>query len=162
MNGIIAQALNLANVPAMLEPAGIDREDNKRADGMTNVLWYRGCHLVWDFTCPETLAPSYLCTTSAEAGSAVKEGEERKIRKYTSIATYHTFIPIAIETVGPMGPQAKKCLLELGRRLKQKTGEPSSTSYLLQWISKATQKGNAVAMMGSLPRGRDFCELFEL
>ena len=82
-------ALNLANVPAMLEPAGIDREDNKRADGMTNVLWYHGCHLVWDFTCPETLAPSYLCTTSAEAGSAVK----RRVKK-EKFANTHQSPPI--------------------------------------------------------------------
>ena len=131
MNDIIARALNLANVPAMLEPAGIVRED-KRPDGMTNVLWSHGRHLVWDLTCPDTLAPSHLRTTSAEAGSAAKEAEERKIRKYTSIATYHTFIPIAIETLGPMGQQAKMFLLELGQRLKQQTGEPRSTSYLLQ------------------------------
>ena len=99
---------------------------------------------------------------SAEASSAAKEAEERNIHKYTSIATYHTFIPIAIETLGPMGPQAKMFLLELGRRLRQQTGEPRSTSYLLQRISMAIQKGNAVAMMGSLPRGRDLCELLEL
>ena len=162
VNDIIARALNLANVPAMLEPDGIVREDNKRPDGMTNIPWSHGRHLAWDFTCPDTLAPSYLCTTSAEAGSAPKEAEERKICKYTSTATYHTFIPITIETLGPMGPQAKLFLLELGRRLKQQTGEPRSMSYLLQQISMAIQKGNAVAMMGSLPRGRDLYELLEL
>ena len=161
VNDIIARALNLANVPAMLEPAGIVRED-KRQDGMTNVPWSHGRHLVGDFTCPDTLSPSHLCTTSAEAGSAAKEAEERKIRKYTSIATYHTFIPIAIKTLGPMGPQAKIFLLELGWRLRQQTGEPRSTSYFLQQISMAIQKGNAVAMMGSFPRGGIFCELLEL
>ena len=156
VNDIIARALNLANVPAMLEPAGIVREDNKRPDGMTNVPRSHGRHLVWDFTCPDTLAPSHLCTTSAEAGSAAKEAKERQICKCTSITTYHTFIPIAIETLGAMGPQAKMFLLELGRRLRQQTGEPRSTSYFLQRISMAIQKGNAVAMMGSLPRGRIF------
>ena len=161
MNDIIAWALDLANVPAMLEPAGIVRED-KRPNGITNVPWSHGHHLVWDFTCPDTLAPSHLCTTSAEAGSAAKEAEERKILKYTSIATYHTFIPIAIETLGHMGPEAKLFLLELGWRLRQQTGEPRSTSYLLQQISMAIQNGNDVAMMESLPQGRDLCELLEL
>ena len=156
VNDIIARALNLANVPAMLEPAGIVREDNKRPDGMTNVPWSHGRHLVWDFTCPDILAPSDLCTTSAEASSAAKEAEERKIRKYTSIATYHTFIPIAIETLGDMAPQAKMFFLELGRRFKQQTDEPRFTSYLLQRISITIQKENAVAMIGSLPRGRIF------
>ena len=46
VNDIIARALNLANVPAMLEPAGIVREDNKRPDGMTNVPWSHGRYLV--------------------------------------------------------------------------------------------------------------------
>ena len=162
VNVIIARALNLADVCAMLEPAGIVREDNKRPDGMTNVPWSHGRHLVWDFTCSDTLAPSHLCTTSAETSSAAKEAEERNIHKYTSIATYHTFIPIAIETLGPMGPQTKMFLLELGWRLRQQTGESRSTSYLLQRISMDIQKGNTVSMMGSLPWGRDLYELLEL
>ena len=111
VNDIIARALNLANLPAMLEPSGIVREDNKQLDGMTNVPW----SLVWDFTCPYTLAPSHLRSTAAEAGSAAKEAEERKVSKYRSIAAYHTFIPVSVETLGPMGPEAKSVLLELGR-----------------------------------------------
>ena len=50
--------------------------------------------------------------------------------------------------------KAKSFLLDLGRRLRQHTGEPRSTSYLIQRISMAIQKGNAVAMMGSLPHGK--------
>ena len=46
VNDIIARALNLANFPAMLEPSGIVREDNKRPNGMTNVPWSHGRHLV--------------------------------------------------------------------------------------------------------------------
>ena len=103
-HAIIARALNLAIVPAMLEPSGIVGEDNKRPDGMTNVPWSHGRHLVWDFTCSDTLAPSHLCSTAAEAGSAAKE---RKATKYRSIAACHTFIPFAVETLGPMGPEAK-------------------------------------------------------
>ena len=131
VNDIIARALNLANFPAMLEPSGIVREDNKWPDGMTNVAWSHGRHLVWDFTCPDTLAPSHLRSTATEAGSAAKEAEERKVSKYRSIAAYHTFIPVAVETLGPMGPEAKSFLLDLGRRLRQHTGEPRSTSYLI-------------------------------
>ena len=58
-----------------------------------------------------------------------------------------------------MGPEAKSFLLDLGRRLRQHTGEPRSTSYLIQRISMAIQKGNAVAMMGSLPHGKELDEL---
>ena len=162
MNDIIARALNLANFPAMLEPSGIVREDNKRPDGMTNVPWSHGRHLVWDFTCPDTLAPSHLRSTAAEAGSAAKEAEERKVTKYRSIVACHTFIPVAVETLGPMGPEAKAFFIDLGQRLRQHTGEPRSTSYLIQRVSMVIQKGNAVAMMGSLPHGRELDELLQL
>ena len=147
VNDIIARALTLANVPAILEPPGIVREDNKRPDGMTNIPWSHGRHLVWDYTFPDTLAPSHLQATSIEAGSAAKTAEVRKVAKYQTLAIYYTFVPIAIETLGPIGPEAKTFLLELGR------GEPRSTSFLLQWISMAIQKGNAIAIMGSIPRG---------
>ena len=124
--------------------------------------WSHGRHLVLDFTCPDTLAPSHLRSTAAETGSAAKEAEERKVSKYRSIADYHAFIPVAVETLGPMGPEAKSLLLDLGRRLRQHTGEPRSTSYLIQQISMAIQKGNAVAMMGSLPHGKELDELLQL
>ena len=162
VNDIIARALTLANVPAILEPPGIVREDGKRPDGMTNIPWSHGRHLVWDYTCPDTLAPSHLQATSNEAGSAAKTAEVRKVAKYQSLAVYYTFVPIAIETLGSMGPEAKTFLLELGQRLRQQTGEPRSTSFLLQRISMAIQKGNAIAIMGSIPRGKVLGELLEL
>ena len=47
-----------------LEPSGLDRSDGKRPDGkrpdgVTMVPWKSGKPLVWDVTCPGTLAPSY-------------------------------------------------------------------------------------------------------
>ena len=103
-------------------------------------------------TCPDTLAPSHLRSTATEAGSAAKEAEERKVSKYRSIAAYNTFIPVAVETLGPMGPEAKSFLLDLGRRLRQHTGEPRSTSYLIQRISMAIQ-GRGMVRMAQLQRG---------
>ena len=158
----IIQALTLANVPSKLEPSGIVREDNKRPDGMSNIPWSHGRHLVWDFTCPDTLAPSHLHGTRIEAGSAAKSAEERKTSKYQSIALYHKFVPIAVETLGPMGLEAKSFLLELDQRLRQQTGEPRSTSFLFQQISMAIRRGNAAAIMGSIPRGKVLGELLEL
>ena len=129
---------------------------------MTNIPWSHGRHLVWDFTCPDILAPSHLPVTTIDAGSAAKNAEERKIAKYWSVAIYHTFVPVAIETLGPMGPEAKAFLLELGQRLRRQTGELRSTSFLLQRISMAIQKGNAVSIMGSIPQGKELEELLEL
>ena len=60
------------------------------------------------------------------------------------------------------GPQAKMFILELGQRLRQQMRKQRSKSYLLQRISMAIQKGNIVAMMGSLSLERDLCELLDL
>ena len=162
VNDIIARALTLANVPAILEPPGIVPEDNKRPGGMTNIPWSHCRHFVCDYTCPDTLAPSHFQATSIEAGSAAKTAEVRKVAMYQTLAVYYTFMPIAIETLGPTGPEDKTFLLEVGQRLREQTGEPGSTSFLLQWISMAIQKGNAIAIMGSIPRGKELGELLQL
>ena len=112
-------------------------------------------------TLARTLAPSHLQATSIEAGSAAKIAEVRKVAKYQTLDVYYTFVPIAIETLGPMGPEAKTFLLELGRRLRQQTGEPRSTSFLLRRISMAIEKGNAIAIIGSIPREKELGELLE-
>ena len=46
--------------PAILEPASLSRSDGKRPDGLSIVPWTRGRALMWDFTCPDTLALSHL------------------------------------------------------------------------------------------------------
>ena len=112
-------------------------------------------------TCPDILTPSHLRSTAAEAGSAAKEAEERKVSKYRSIAAYHTFIPVAVETLGPMGPEAKSFLLDLGRRLRQHTGEPRSTSYLI-YTAAGSQWRSRRAMLLPLPHGKELDELLQL
>ena len=39
LNSIIKAALTAADVPSLLEPRGIARDDSKRPDGMTTVPW---------------------------------------------------------------------------------------------------------------------------
>ena len=59
VNDILHRTLRSAQVPARLEPSGLTRSDGKRPDGVTLVPWRRGKPLVWDATCPDTLAFSY-------------------------------------------------------------------------------------------------------
>ena len=59
LNDIIKRGLSSAHVPSRLEPTGLNRSDGKRPDGVTLAPWHSGCLLVWDATCPDTLAPSY-------------------------------------------------------------------------------------------------------
>ena len=71
-----------ASIPSVLEPSGIYRSDGKRPDGMTLLPWSKGRSLLWDFTCPDTLAPSHLTSTCISAGAAALKAERRKEVKY--------------------------------------------------------------------------------
>ena len=57
-------------------------------------------------------------------------------------------IIILIESSGALGPSTYIFLRELGKRVFQEFGEANSTSHLLQKLSIAVQRGNAVAVMG--------------
>ena len=113
--------------------------------------------LVWDVTCPDTLAPSYssLATREAgavakEAGAVAKEAERQKKAKYSHLERSHCFIPVAVETLGVFSLEPHYLVKGLGRRIAHATLEPLSTHYLRQRISVAVQRGNAVAILSSI------------
>ncbi|CAF4946182.1 unnamed protein product [Pieris macdunnoughi] len=84
LNDIIRRSLASVNVPAILEPTGIARDDGKRPDGMSLIPWKMGRALVWDATCVDTFAPSHLLRTSKKAGAAAEQAEINKRHKYKS------------------------------------------------------------------------------
>ena len=100
LNEEIKRALGTAKIPSHLEPSGLYRTDGKRPDGASIMPWRGGKVLVWDVTCPDTLAPLYSSCASREAGIVAEEAERRKKVKYTHLETSHCFIPIAVETLG--------------------------------------------------------------
>ena len=55
-NDDLVRAIRSTDVHAELEPSRLLRDGNKRPDGATLDPWSRGRYLVWDFTCPDTLA----------------------------------------------------------------------------------------------------------
>jgi len=126
------------------------RNDGKRPDGATLVPWARGRCLLWDFTCPDTLAPSHISKSSQAAGSVASEAEARKSAKYSELSVAYSFVPIAVETFGAWGPEAMAFISELGRRIVVATGDPRSTAFLRQRIDVALQRGNAASVMGTL------------
>ena len=77
INEVIKRSLGSANIPCHLELTGLYRSDGKQPDGMSIIPWKRGKVLVWDATCPDTLAPSYITLASREAG-AVAEGPRKR------------------------------------------------------------------------------------
>ena len=56
----------------------MDRSDGKRPDGVTMVPWKSGKPLVWDATCPDTLAPSYRGMATSSTGAVAAAAEDRK------------------------------------------------------------------------------------
>lgn len=80
---------------------------------MTLVEWKIGQPLVWDTTCFDTLAPSYLPTTTSETDSAADTKEPN--RANMKIRTTYTFMPPGLETSGSWGPEAWSFFRKISR-----------------------------------------------
>ena len=143
-------SLDTLKIPCHLEPLGISRVDGKRPDGMSLIPWKCGKSFLWDATCPDTLVPSYISSSSKEARSVANEAERKKILKYSNLLSNYFFIPIAIETLGAFGVEADHFICDIGHRLKELTLKPLSHFHLVQRISIAIQRGNALVVKGSM------------
>ena len=63
--------------------------------------------------------------------------------------------------MGSRGEEGKKLINEIGKKLKEATGEARSKSFLIQRISIANQRGNATSIFGILPQDNDkFDEIY--
>lgn len=56
------------------------RPDGKKPDWLSLVPWAIPKSLLWDYTCADTFAKSYLHRTSNDPGYAAKQDKIRKIR----------------------------------------------------------------------------------
>ena len=107
--------------------------------------------MVWDFTCPDTLAPSHVNQTSLAAEAAAVAAENKKRAEYVDLSTANRFVPFAIETLGVWGPDAYSLSSEIGSRISAITGERRSTAFFRKRLGIAIQRGNAAAILGTLP-----------
>ena len=71
-------------------------------------------------------------------------------------------MPVAIETFGSWGTSAKKLIQDVGKKLCEVTKEERSTTYLKQRISVAIQKGNAAAILGTIPSEESLDDIYYL
>jgi len=150
VNDLIKRALLLAEIPSKLEPTSLLPQNERRPDGMSLTPWKNGRCLAWDFTCPDTLAPSHLNNAVNGPGIVACEAEDKKRAKYANLAPSFCFVPVAVETLGALGAGAMELLHELGRRITESTGERRATEYLLQRLSVAIQRGNAASVLGTV------------
>ena len=149
LNDIIFRACIRSGVPASKEPTGLFLNDEKRPDGMTLVPWKMGRCVTWDVTCPDTLAISHRPITAFASGAASERAAMLKHIKYQSNKAVHDFVPIAVETLGPVNSEGLSFLRELGSRLSTVTRDPRETSFLFQRVSVCMQRANAIAFRGS-------------
>jgi hypothetical protein len=154
-NEVIARAFRSVDIPAELEPSGLSRTDGKRPDGVTMIPYSRGLCAVWDFTCPDTLAPSHISSSSSEGGSVAQTAEHLKRQKYSNLESSYQFHPVAIETLGAMGPGALALTCDLGKRAQLKSGDRREIEFLRQRLSLAVVRGNASAVRGTITKQSD-------
>ena len=113
-------------MPCQVEPQGLSRNDGKRPDGVTLLLWRNGRPLIWDATCSDTFAPTYSSMASIRAGAVADAAETRKAAQYRHLLATHIFAPVAIETSGNFGSDTHLFLKEISERLKSSLGEALS------------------------------------
>ena len=155
LNDIIWRALKRADIPSTKEPTGLLRGDGKRPDGLILVPWQAGKCLTWDATVVDTLTSSYVLVTATRVVGAADAAAERKYLKYASITNMHIFVPMAIETLGPICSGCLSFLVEISNRLATISGEARVTSFLFQRISVLSQCFNQMAFRGTFIDGND-------
>lgn len=160
LNEALRRALGSAQIPSRLEPSGLHYEKRTRPDGLTQYPWKNGRCMAWDVTVVDTLAQSYLSRTTLRAGAAADMAAERKIAKYQHLGDRYIFFPVAFETLGSWGDSAKEVIAEIGRRIKEHTGDQRSSDYLRQKLSLEIQRGNAESVLGTVEDPRTLDALF--
>ena len=129
---------------------------------MTLFPYKEGKSLVWDFTCIDTLASSYIKETSNRPGAAAEKAEKLKLSKYEEISKDYLMVPIAVETFGAWGPEGVHLIKSIGQKIQNLTGEKRSTFFLFQSISMAVQRGNAASILGTVKSGKSLDQIFYL
>lgn len=94
--------------------------------------------------------------TSNQSGAAADQAERDKHNHYIELKNQYIFTPLAFESLGSIGPETDLFLAKLGKFMKRKTGEARSLDFLLQRISIAIQRGNAISIRNTFCDSNDF------
>ena len=77
----------------------------------------------------DSLAESHLNRTVHAAGAAAEFAADAKNRKYADLPRAVTFVPVAVETLGPICSDGTEFITELGRRIASVSGDPRDTAF---------------------------------
>ena len=102
--------------------------------------------MICDVTVVDTVASSNVMMTSNKYGAAADQAESNKHNHYIDLKQNYIFTPLAFESLGSVGPETELFLKKLGKLMKRNSGEPRSLDYLVQRISIAIQRGNAICI----------------
>ena len=106
-----------------------------------------------DATCSDTFSASHKEIAVREPGAVAAAAEHRTRSKYCNFDATHHFVPIAVETLGVLGQDARSFFRKVARRVTAVTNKPQSHQSLLQRVAVAIQRGNAAAIWGRLGMG---------
>ena len=150
LNDIVQRSLRRAKIASCLEPNVQCTVVGLRPDGITIPPWANGKSLVWDVTVSCTAADSYIDHTSHSVGWAAEHAAREKRRKYVSLLITYLFVPLAMETLGPLCREGSCFLKDLSRRLENVTGDRQEGEYLRQRLSIAVWRGNCVSIKAAM------------
>ena len=86
----------------------------------------------------------------SELKAAAEHAEQLKTEKYAHLAHQFDFYLIGFETFASWGPSAMDILDQIGKRIKEHTGDLRAMDLLRQKISIDIQRGNAVSVLGTV------------
>ena len=135
LNDIVWRVVTNAQYPAVKEPVGLSRSDDKRPDGVTLIPWTRGKPVAWDVTVPDSYANSYIADPATTASAAENRAADNKTAKYQELAKTHQFAPLAIETGGAWNEKEFEFISKVGIRITEVTNEQQETMFLFQTSS---------------------------
>lgn len=117
---------------------------------------------MWDATCADSLATSNMSGLIKTPGMASERAAARKHSKYSLIKNNYHFVAVAVESFGPWSKEAVNLLNKIGSNMIRLTGESKVRHYLFQRVSLAIQKGNAISINASTPKGVALDEIYHL
>ena len=88
------------------------------------VPWMSGKCATWDVAVVDTLGGAYLRKSAIQAASAAETAAVRETEKYRSLEQTYLFVPIAMETLGPMCEDAQAFIGDIGHKISDITSDP--------------------------------------
>jgi len=76
------------------------------------------------------VADSYLAAASHAAEAVAEQAADRKCLKYTELSATYKFQPVAVETHGSLSVSSISFLVDLGRKISERTGESLEVQFL--------------------------------